>query len=229
MWLAITALAVGASELLVGIGAWMAGRGRAALGLAPGSTVRLWCACRTPKWDSRLGTLAGVRGAVLLATAVTLLFAAVQPAETKRAGHEAKRCGILAKGSADYRIEARKLTCRFAKKWSRAYLNRRGVPGGVDCTHTRDDSFSHRFNRLGAYTYFCRVHPDQIRAASRWSRCLGGCRDGGALRATSTTTPTTRPVPPSRASASRSALHPGATSRSQGNHESRPAGAESQK
>jgi plastocyanin len=196
-----------------------------------------------------------MRGAVLLATAVTPFFAAVQPAEANRAGHEAKRCGILAKASADYRIKARNLTCRFAKKWSRAYLNRRAVPDGFDCyrpgtnvtfycangskaywaerltgaasattaahpghgpvpvdvgnqafkppsirvgtgdtviwvwegpdlDHTvtahpgqaeqfdsdpggtpsraRDDSFSHRFTRIGTYTYFCRVHPDQM-------------------------------------------------------------------
>jgi plastocyanin len=72
-----------------------------------------------------------MRGAALLAAVVTL-FAAVQAADAT-AGHEAKRCGILAKGAADYRIKARKLTCRFAKKWSRAYLNRRSSAPGFDC------------------------------------------------------------------------------------------------
>jgi hypothetical protein len=79
-----------------------------------------------------------MRGAVLLATAVASLSAAVQPARTAtqqgtKTGHEAKRCGVLAKGSADYRIKARKLTCRFARKWSRAYLNRRSAAPGFDC------------------------------------------------------------------------------------------------
>ena len=73
-----------------------------------------------------------MRGAVLLATAVTLLAAAVQGAEATR-GHEAKRCGVLAKGSVDYRIKARNVTCRFARRASRAYLNRRSVPAGFDC------------------------------------------------------------------------------------------------
>lgn len=74
-----------------------------------------------------------MRGAVFLTAAVTLI-AAVQPGQaTASAGHEAKRCGILAKGSADYPIKARKLTCRFARKWSRAYLNTRSAAPGFDC------------------------------------------------------------------------------------------------
>jgi plastocyanin len=196
-----------------------------------------------------------MRGAVLLATAVTPLIAAVQPGQARSAGHEAKRCGIVGKGSADYRIKARKLTCRFAKRWSRAYLDRRSAAPGFDCyragtnvtfycangakaywaerlaattatahpghgpvpvdvgglafqpprisvgtgdtviwvwagpdldhtvsagpgqaeqfdsdpggvpTRAREDSFSHRFTRIGTYTYFCRVHPDQMKGS----------------------------------------------------------------
>jgi plastocyanin len=194
-----------------------------------------------------------MRGAVYLAAIVTLI-AAVQSAEAGRAGHEAKRCGALGKGSSDFRIKARKVTCRFAKKWSRAYLNRRAVPGGFDCyrpgtnvafycangakaywgerltattathpghgpirvnvgagafkpaglrvgtgdtviwiwagpdldhtvtahpgqaeqfdsdpggtpTRAREESFAHRFTRTGTYTYFCRVHPDQMKGS----------------------------------------------------------------
>jgi plastocyanin len=71
-----------------------------------------------------------MRGAVLLTAIAASFVAAVQAAT---AGHEAKRCGVLAKGSADHRIKARKVTCRFALKWSRAYLNRRAVPAGFDC------------------------------------------------------------------------------------------------
>ena len=74
-----------------------------------------------------------MRGAAQLATAVTLLIAAVQPGHANSAGHEAKRCGVLAKGSVDYRIKARNVTCRFARRASRAYLNRRSVPAGFDC------------------------------------------------------------------------------------------------
>jgi plastocyanin len=75
-----------------------------------------------------------MRGAALLATAVTPLFAAVQPGQaTAAAGHEAKRCGLLAKGNAAYRIKARKLTCRFARRSARAYLNRRSAAAGFDC------------------------------------------------------------------------------------------------
>jgi plastocyanin len=74
-----------------------------------------------------------MRGAALLATVVAPLIAAVQPAEATNKGHEAKPCGLLAKGAADYRIKARKVTCRFARRWSRAYLNRRGAPTAFDC------------------------------------------------------------------------------------------------
>jgi plastocyanin len=74
-----------------------------------------------------------MRGAALLATVVAPFVAAVQDAEATSKGHEAKPCGIVAKGAADYRIKARKVTCRFARKWSRAYLNRRGTPNAFDC------------------------------------------------------------------------------------------------
>ena len=78
-----------------------------------------------------------MRRAALLTAAVTSLIAAVQPAEAAResstAGHEAKRCGIVAKGSADYRIKGRKVTCRFARRSARAYLNRRRAAAGFDC------------------------------------------------------------------------------------------------
>ena len=79
-----------------------------------------------------------MRGAALLTAVVASFIAAVQPARTATqqsttAGHEAKRCGILAKGSADYRIKARKVSCRFARRWSRAYLNRRRSATGFDC------------------------------------------------------------------------------------------------
>jgi plastocyanin len=204
-----------------------------------------------------------MRGAALLATVVAPLAAAVQPAHaTTSAGHEAKRCGLLAKGSADYRIKARKVTCRFARRWSRAYLDRRGVPAGFDCyrpntniafycangaksywgqrltatagahpghgpvrvdvgglafrpadirvgtgdtvlwvwtgpdlDHTVtagpgqaerfdsdpdgtpdrqvDDSFAHFFAQPGTYSYFCRVHPEQMKGTIRVVRLPG--------------------------------------------------------
>jgi plastocyanin len=72
-------------------------------------------------------------GAVFL-TATVSLIAAVSPAEaTSKAGHEAKRCGIVAKGSADYRIKSRKIGCATARRWARAYLRRKIEPSGYSC------------------------------------------------------------------------------------------------
>jgi plastocyanin len=97
-----------------------------------------------------------MRGAALLTAVVTSFIAAVQPARTAtqqgtKAGHEAKRCGILAKASADYRIKARKLTCRFAKKWSRAYLNSRSAAPGFDCYRASTNVTFYCANGVKAY------------------------------------------------------------------------------
>jgi hypothetical protein len=111
-----------------------------------------------------------MRGAALLTAVVAPLFAAVQPGQaTKSTGHEAKRCGVLAKGSADYRIKARKLSCRFARKWSRAYLNSRSSAPGFDCYRAGTNVTFYCAN--GAKAYWAE-RLDRNRRKPSWTRCL---------------------------------------------------------
>lgn len=44
-----------------------------------------------------------------------------------------KSCGVVSKGASDYRVTARVLTCRSARKWVRRYLRDRGKPRGYSC------------------------------------------------------------------------------------------------
>ena len=44
-----------------------------------------------------------------------------------------KSCGIVSKGSADYRVDARVIACRSAKTWVNRYLKRRAKPRGWSC------------------------------------------------------------------------------------------------
>jgi hypothetical protein len=114
-----------------------------------------------------------MRGAALLTAVVAPLFAAVQPGQaTKSTGHEAKRCGVLAKGSADYRIKARKLSCRFARKWSRAYLNSRSGAPGFDCYRAGTNVTFYCANGAKAYwaerlTATAASHPDRMKGTIR--------------------------------------------------------------
>jgi hypothetical protein len=69
------------------------------------------------------------RVAVVLVIAAALAVAGPSPA---RAAH-GKSCGIVSKGASDYRVSARALTCRSARKWVRRHLRDRGKPRGYSC------------------------------------------------------------------------------------------------
>jgi hypothetical protein len=71
-----------------------------------------------------------VRPLLVLALACALLALTAAPAS---AGHTSKRCGVVASGSGDYRVTARKVGCRFGRRWTRAYLGRRSTPSGWRC------------------------------------------------------------------------------------------------
>jgi hypothetical protein len=47
-------------------------------------------------------------------------------------GHVAKRCGTISSGK--YRVRARATSCRFARRWSRAYLRSAARPSGYACS-----------------------------------------------------------------------------------------------
>jgi hypothetical protein len=64
---------------------------------------------------------------VALVAVVVLAAAGATPAV---AGHRSKSCGVIAKGERDYRVKARAMRCKHARKWVRAYLrSRRRAPG----------------------------------------------------------------------------------------------------
>jgi hypothetical protein len=77
--------------------------------------------------------LARVKRRLAIATILAAGLAAV-PAQPASAGHTSKSCGIVSRGSADYRVEARVISCRSAKTWVKRYLKRRAKPSGWDCT-----------------------------------------------------------------------------------------------
>ena len=78
--------------------------------------------------------MSSMRSTRLLAVALALAAVAWPGAgpERAQAGHP-KRCGIVARGSADYRVRARTVRCSFAKRWVRAYLSGRSRPRRYSC------------------------------------------------------------------------------------------------
>ena len=79
------------------------------------------------------GNLAGVtkRLAVVLAASAALAVASPGPAG---AAHGSS-CGVVSKGSSDYRVTARVIACRSARKWVRRYLRDRDRPRGYSCVN----------------------------------------------------------------------------------------------
>jgi hypothetical protein len=63
----------------------------------------------------------------VLAAALGLVCAGPAPANHGRS------CGIVARGSGDYRVDARVISCRSAKTWVKRYLKRRAEPKGWSC------------------------------------------------------------------------------------------------
>jgi xanthine/CO dehydrogenase XdhC/CoxF family maturation factor len=71
------------------------------------------------------------RLAVVLVAATAL--AAAGPASVP-ASHGTS-CGVVSKGSSDYRVTGRVIACRSARKWVRRYLRDRGKPSGWSCVN----------------------------------------------------------------------------------------------
>ena len=72
---------------------------------------------------------------VILAAAA--LIALAMPA-TAPAGHKSKSCGVVAKGSRDYRVKARVMKCAHARRWARAYLRERRRAPRFRCLNPPD-------------------------------------------------------------------------------------------
>lgn len=69
--------------------------------------------------------------AVIAAASVLLAAAPEAPAP-----HTSKSCGLIAKGSRDYRVKARAVKCRFARRWVKRYLGSGAEASGFDCVKT---------------------------------------------------------------------------------------------
>ncbi len=65
--------------------------------------------------------------AVVVAAALSAASAVPAPAA------HGTSCGVVPKRSSDYRVTARVISCRSARKWVKRYLRDRGKPGGWSC------------------------------------------------------------------------------------------------
>lgn len=69
--------------------------------------------------------------AVVAAAGVLLTVPAEAPAP-----HVSKSCGVISKGSRDYRVKARAVRCRFARRWVKRYFRSRSEARGFNCIRT---------------------------------------------------------------------------------------------
>lgn len=65
----------------------------------------------------------------------------VFPAEDSLAGHASKRCGIVSKGSGDFRVRASFMKCKAARRASLKYLRSQQPRPGFDCAPTGGRDF----------------------------------------------------------------------------------------
>ena len=105
--LAIAALVVGGLGLVAGVGGLMRSRGSL----------------------SRMRALAA--GIVVVAALMGAQASIGAPAP-----HPSKSCGVTAKGEREYRVKARGVKCRFARRWVKRYLRRGREAGGFNCVET---------------------------------------------------------------------------------------------
>ena len=67
--------------------------------------------------------------ALVFVTGLVLAFLGASPA----AASHGKGCGVVSKGSGDYSVRARVMSCRSARKWVRSYLRNGARPSGFSC------------------------------------------------------------------------------------------------
>jgi hypothetical protein len=99
---------------------------------------------------------AALCAAIAIAIAPVTTLGGAEPAS---AAHVSKRCGLVSKGSRDYRVRARVITCASARRWVRAYLRNRARPRGWRCVR----------QRTGRTPFFCTRGPSK----AYWAERLG--------------------------------------------------------
>jgi hypothetical protein len=77
-------------------------------------------------------------GWLAIATATAAVAAGVPAAAAPAlpAPDGSKHCGIATKGSAEYRVKARAVRCRFARRWVKRYFRSGRVAPGFTLTET---------------------------------------------------------------------------------------------
>ena len=78
--------------------------------------------------------------AIRVAIAALACAAALGP-DAASAGHNSRDCGIVSRGSNDYRVHAMHLKCKVARKASAKYLRSGEARSGFDCAPTAGGSF----------------------------------------------------------------------------------------
>jgi hypothetical protein len=68
-----------------------------------------------------------------LAVAALAVGIAVAPPQGAQAVHGGKSCGIVSKGSGDYRVRAQKMKCGAARRGALKYLRKRAALAGFEC------------------------------------------------------------------------------------------------
>lgn len=70
--------------------------------------------------------------ALAVVPAASVAGVAAPGGSPEASAHVVKRCGTISGGN--YRVRARATTCRFARKWSAAYLRSGAKPSGYACS-----------------------------------------------------------------------------------------------
>jgi hypothetical protein len=79
-----------------------------------------------------------IRAAIVVVLASLIAWAAPGPAS---AGHGGKDCGVVSRGAKDYRVNAKHMKCKAARKGSVKYLRSKEPRSGFDCAPTAGGSF----------------------------------------------------------------------------------------
>lgn len=76
--------------------------------------------------------------AIVVAVGGTISLAS---ADRAVAGHTSRNCGIISKGSQDYRARALAIKCKLARRSSLRYLRTQEPRSGFDCAPTEGANF----------------------------------------------------------------------------------------
>jgi hypothetical protein len=104
--------------------------------------------------EGGLITVACIRNAALVLAACTGLALAPPPASTE-ASVPPTRCGKIEVGGKAYKVNAHRLECDFARKWSKRFLKDGDRPDGWNCQrYSREETKIAFTCRKGGKDYY---------------------------------------------------------------------------